>query len=154
MKKFNTEQIIQYAFIGTGFYLVYTLFKGIGIIKSPEQQAAETANAAIDFKEWTKPNFYKQPAPAGYSIILFTQSFADKLTKDLKDSTGVINDCEECMQGILKQIKYKTQYSFLADNFFKKYGQDLTAFLKDYFNEKELYPAWKHLNEIPTYKKK
>ena len=78
----------------------------------------------------------------------------DKFIKDLKDSTGILNDCEECMQGLLKQINYKTQYSFIADNFLRKYGQDLTGFLKNYFSESELFPVWQHLNNIPTYKKK
>ena len=86
--------------------------------------------------------------------MLFTKAYTDKIVKDIYDSTGFFNDCEECIKGALKNIKYKTQYSYIADKFYLKYGKDMTAFIKDAFNANELYTSWQYLESLPSYKKK
>ena len=58
------------------------------------------------------------------------------------------------MQGALKSLTYKEQYSQVAAAFFNKYTEDLTSFLKAHFNESELYPVWRHIENLPLYKNK
>lgn len=145
--------IFQYGIYAAGLFVVYKTLKGIGLIKSGEQQAAQNLNNTIEFKDWTTNSFYKKAAPTGYNVILFNAAGTQKLITDIYNSAGIFNDCEECIKGSLKSIKYKTQYSWLAYNFYLKYGKDMTAYIKNYFNADELYDSWLYLENLPTYKK-
>lgn len=152
--KTDPLELAKYGLLIAGIYLVYKVFKGTGLIPSATDTQAADLNLKIDFKEYTKPDFYKKPAPAGYESPLFTQAATDQKITEIYNSTGFFNDCEDCIIGTLKTLTYKTQYSWLADNFYKKYKKDMTSFIKASFNEKELYPAWTHLEALPTYRKK
>lgn len=152
--KTDPLELAKYGLLAVGFYMAYRVMKGAGLIPSASDAQAADLNLKIDFKDYTKPEFYKKAPPAGYEAPLFTAAATDKLITDIYKSTGVFNDCEECIVGAIKSINYKTQYSWLAANFYKKYKKDLTSFIKEYFNEKELYPAWTHLEALPVYRKK
>lgn len=139
--------------------VLWTILKKFGVVgeKTTEEKQEEEAtelNLNIDFKDWTNPNFLTKNPPSGYQIALFTMSVTDQIVNGIYDSHGIFNDNEEMMLANLKKIKYKTQYSWVAKRFEQIHGEDMTAWLKNYFSEAELYPAWKYLSSIPTYAKK
>lgn len=156
--------------------VLWTILKKFGVVgpKTPkelaeekeEQQEVEATNLNldIDFKEWTNPKFYKKPAPAGYSVAVLPMKLMDEIVDGLYDSFsytatsiitfGIVQDNEQQMLANIKKINYKTAYSAVADRYEQRHKEDLTSTLKKYFNEEELYPAWRYLNSLPTYKKK
>lgn len=145
--------VFKWGLVVAGGYVVYTMLKKFGLIPSAALTEAGNLNDTIELKDYTSPNFWKQAAPSGYQSMIFTTASTPALIDKLWDAHGFFNDCEECIPAVIKQVNYKTQYSWLADNFQKKYNQDLTAYLKNYFSEQELYSSWKHLDSLPTYKK-
>ena len=161
---FNVMESAKLVAFGAGIFLLYKVFKGAGLIKTgAELQASQQAasqeaqaqilNLNIGTEEYSKPDFWKQPAPAGYTKYVFTATGEREIITKLWDSVGLFDDCEQCMQAQLLRINYKTQYSQLVDAFQKKYGRDLTNWLKEYYNETELFPAWQHIESRPAYKK-
>jgi len=152
--KTDPLDLAKWGLLLAGGFMVYRIFQGTGLIKDATQQQVDNLNNSVDSKTWTKPNFWQQPAPSGYESMIFTAAQSEKLIKEVYDSVGFFNDCEECIVGVLKQINYQTQYSYLAYQFYKKYGKDMTTYIKDAFNATELYPGWSHVESRPTYRKK
>ena len=152
--KTDPLDIAKWGILLAGGYLVFTFFKRTGLIPSATDQQASNLDIKIDSKDWTKPDFYKKPAPTGYEAILYTVSATQNMINDIYDSRGFFNDCESCIVGTLRKIQYKTQYSWLANAFYNKYKKDMTAYIREGFNETELYPAWLHLESLPVYRKK
>ena len=68
------------------------------------------------------------------------------------DIVGPFNDVEK-MKGLINQIQYKTQFSYLAYAFFLLTQEDLMAWLKDKFSAEDLQAPIDYLNKLPTYKK-
>ena len=152
--KTDPLEIAKWGLLLAGGYLVFKFFKGTGLIPSAQDQQAANLNLNVDRKDWIKPDFYKKPAPSGYESPLFTAAATESMISEIYDSRGFFNDCESCIVGALRKINYKTQYSWLANAFYNKYKRDMTAYIKEGFNETELYPAWLHLDALPTYRKK
>lgn len=155
MKQNSIEpgQVFKWGLVIAGGFVVYRLFSKLGFIPSKSEAEINNLNTGIELKEYTNPNFWKQTPPSGYTSMIFTQPSTDTLVNKLWEAHGLFNDCEECIPAVLKQLSYKTQYSWLADNFQKKYNQDLTAYLKNYFSADELYSSWKHIDTLPNFKK-
>lgn len=153
-KQTDPLEIAKWGILLAGGYLVFKIFKGTGLIPSQQQTQADNLNLSVDQKEWTKPSFWKKPAPAGYEAMGYTVSGTEKLILDVYQSVGIFNDDEDKILGVLRAINYQTQYSFLADKFLGKYGKDMTSYIKDAFNAQELYPGWSHIEKLPAYRKK
>lgn len=152
--KTDPLDIAKWGILLAGGYLVFTFFKRTGLIPSAADQQATNLDQTVDRKDWTKADFYKKPAPSGYEVVLYTAASTERLIKDIYDSRGFFNDCESCILGTLRKLQYKTQYSWLANAFYNKYRKDMTAYIREGFNETDLYPAWLHLDSLPTYRKK
>lgn len=114
---------------GAGAALLYLgvlnpLLKFLGIKKSDETKQVDAAgnNPQSPFS----PVFYKNVPGA----ILMTRASADNMAKIIYDSIGALNDCEECVIGVFKSLKFQTQCSYLAEIFFINYKQDLLQFIR------------------------
>ncbi len=149
-EKINPFDILKWGATIAAFYIGIKTIKGLGLLPSKESNLNEN----IESKNYTSPNFWKIAPPVNKLVVLLTTNAVNTLIKDIWRSVGFFNDCEECIIGVFKQLNYKTQYSYLAQKFYEQKGKDLTAFLKEHFNDKELYPIWKHLDNLPTYKNK
>ena len=152
-KNINPIEVAKWGAVLLGGFLLFKVLRGTGLLPDKTEQKANDLNNSVTTEKWTNSNFWKLQAPAGYQSMAFTVVSTDNLITALWDSTGTFNDDEEKMQGTLRQINYKSQYSWLAYKFYEKYGKDLTGYLKDAFSAEELYPVWSYLNTLPTYKK-
>lgn len=159
--KIKPKDVINWGLVIIGGIIVYRVLRGTGLLKSRSEITAEQREEQLEnqveqseLKDWTNPNFYKQPAPQGYQVMVYTTSTADSWVEQLYNTHGIFNDDETAMKGLIKQIKFQTQYSFLASRFFIKYGKDMTAWLKEYYNTEELKAPFDYLNTLPTYAKK
>lgn len=136
------------------FYAGYKTLQKLGLINTEQETKEEETNAAVDEKNWAQPNFYLKKPPGNKIKVLKTSAGASGIALLIYESYGYFNDNEEQMQGALKQLTYKEQYSQVAAAFFSKYAEDLTRFLKAHFSESELYPVWQHIENLPLYKNK
>ena len=150
--KITPKDVVSWALAGAALFAIYKVLKGTGLITTGQDKEAEQLNDTALFEDYTKPTFWKQTPPAGKKVVTYADS--EKWIDDMWNTTGFFNDDEEAMVNLIRQLQYKTQYSFLADKFAQEKGEDLTAYLKNYFSESELYPVWKHLKDLPTYAKK
>lgn len=65
------------------------------------------------------------------STIIVTPANADKVVKAIHDSISYLGPDFNRIMGIFKTILYKTQVSYLAEVFQKKYGEDLLTYLRN-----------------------
>jgi len=132
---------------------------GLGLTDSEETKAfnAAVSKAKEDAAKVGSPwnvNFYKQ-APEGARLL--TVSSADNLAKQLWDAHGFFDDNEAAAVGAIKELKAKSQLSFLCERFMMKYKQDLftwlTKWLTPYIGtpDEELKIITDYVNSLPNY---
>jgi hypothetical protein len=155
-KKTNIDaiEVGKWAILIGVVYAGYKILQKVGLINTEQETAEEETNAAVDRKQWAQPNFYLKNPPNNKVKVLKTTAGANGIALLIYEAYDVFDDDEEQMQGALKQLTYKEQYSQIAAAFYNKYTEDLTSFLKAHFNESELYPVWQHIENLPLYKNK
>jgi hypothetical protein len=155
-KKTNIDaiEVGKWALLIGLFYAGYKTLQKLGLINTEQETAEEETNAAVDRKQWAQPNFYLKNPPNNKVKVLKTTAGANGIALLIYEAYDVFDDDEEQMQGALKQLTYKEQYSQVAAVFYNKYTEDLTSFLKAHFSESELYPVWQHIENLPLYKNK
>ena len=104
---------------------------GLGLTDSPERAATKqavsnaTAKSANTSSPWS-PQYYKN-APAGAALL--TQAATDALAAQIWDSVGIFTTDIQEAYGAIKQLRAKSQVSFLADRFYSLYSKDLFSWL-------------------------
>lgn len=136
------EKILNYVIIVAVIFALYKLFQKIGLVKT---QSEETASG-LDLQDFTTKDYWKQKGGAK----IFTTSATNQLIDKILASHHWYNDDEEQMVSALKSVKYKTQYSWLVDKFQQRTGDDLTAWLRNYFSDKELETPFNYLANLPS----
>lgn len=122
--------------------------------ETQQQKTIDQVENAAGNKDYWSPNFWKLPSgqfPINNvnSVHLLKSADLDKYGKTLWYATGNINDDEEAIYGVFRQIQYKSQISFLAYYFFNKYRKDLYQYLKSYLNNSELNTLLTITNKKP-----
>lgn len=122
--------------------IIFFLFKGIkdslknlfatfGLGSSVTDDKVE---AEIDVTEKKADHFsplYWKKQYKGKSASLLTIVTTNRLIKNIEDGIGIFSDSPEMILGAFRTLKFKTQVSWLADNWQKKHGSDLQAWLSD-----------------------
>lgn len=135
----NNTKLIEYG-IGAAiiyFGIINPLLKKLGVKTTTQEDTAQkqktTAYSGGSTTYWN-PNYWKSIDNA----MLLTYSSTNDLMKQIYNAKGLFVDNEPAVYGAFKQLKYKTQVSWLADNFFKTYGKDIFGFLDSFLSDKEL----------------
>lgn len=136
------DKTISYVILIAIIFALYKLFQKIGFIKTQSEEVA----SGLDLKDFTTKDYWKQRSGAKVFTISTTNQLIDKIL----DSHHWYNDDEEKMVSALKSVKYKTQYSWLVDKFQQRTGEDLTAWLRNYFSDKELETPFNYLTRLPS----
>lgn len=124
----DTKNLMPLLLIGgavIGFDLLKKLFESIGIWNSAETKQLD--NQESNPSSYWNPNYYTQFSSYSYAI---DTSQAMALAKQIYDSFGMFNDCEECVKSVFKSLRTKSNVSFLAKIFAQVYDQDLLSFLR------------------------
>lgn len=161
MKKKDRENIKFFLIAGGALFIAYKGFKAFkGIfeslgLSSSEADVSVTTTQNDPGTPWS-PSYYKTLQRQGKNVMLFTQSTADLLAKQIYESTGAFVDNWAQAFGAIKQAKYKTQISFLAERFKIKYNADLITWLpggmwpRDRFSNDEVNQAIEYVKKLPT----
>ena len=125
MDKQQQESLIKYG-IGAGvayFLIARPILTKLGIIKSDKQISIENETLKIN-SPWN-PNYWHQYS--GAHII--TGTALGDIIYNIQDSFGVLADNYDVILAQFKKLQYKTQVSYLAEQWQKQKGTDLLSFL-------------------------
>lgn len=132
------------------FGLLNPVLKFLGIKESTETRELETASVSPN--SFWNPNFWSLQEGA----TILRVAVAEQLAKDIWDAFGAFNDCEECVIGVFKTLRFQTQASFLAFTFQRMYGQDLLTFLRggswpqDRLSDADVSEINRFINNLPV----
>jgi len=84
--------------------------------------------------KYFSPNYW----PTIPGAMLTTVTFANAWCKTVYDAKGIFNDDEAAVYGAFQSLKYKTQVSWMAFNFYKNYQVSLSGYLQNFLNTEEL----------------
>lgn len=126
-------------------FLIFKIFRGVGLIKSVEEER-QTKNAGLLLNvDWLKPEFYKkQVAEAKRRGAFKAEKYFPNLphfkdyAKRIWDSKGFFKDNESQAIGVMKSFVSKSEASLFADYFNKTYQRDLSTFMETYMNDLQL----------------
>jgi hypothetical protein len=134
-KDLITKIVIVVVVVLLGYLLIVRpILQKIGIVKTSEdkKREEETKTLGTSVSSPFSPTYYKQQSKA---VILDN---ADTLAKQIHGAIGYIYDDENSVYGALRQLTTKTQLSFLADTFTKKYSEDLYQYLRRNLSDDEM----------------
>jgi hypothetical protein len=128
MKK-EDKQLLLY---GGGLLLVYfgvlrPILKKLGIQNSAADISVQQQQQLPNNQNAFSPIYWKQFP----SATLLTRAGTEQLAKRIFDAMGYFSDDEAAVISVFRQLKYKTQVSWLADIFQQNYKTDLFDFLKN-----------------------
>lgn len=114
------------------FGVIRPILKKLGIQQTVEEAEATKAVQKIE----NTPNISNPFSPvywkkfAGQKVHLFNNDTTNRFVKRLYDAMGYFTDDESAVFSVFSQMKYKTQVSWISDNFNRTYKIDLFNFLK------------------------
>lgn len=140
----NTD-LMPIALIAIAAVVGIPLFKLTGILPGRNEG---NANAVVN-ANYFDPKWYKK---GGSGTYLLNSTSATLLAKNIYDSKGYFNDDEDKLYGVFKSLKTKSQVSYLAEFFYKKYSKDLVAYLQTFLNDDEMARLKKIIDPLPNFK--
>jgi hypothetical protein len=114
--------------IGAAYFLVIKpVLEAVGIKKTDaDKKNDEATNVnATTLNSAFNPNYYKSIPNA----TLLTSASAKALATKIHDAIGFLTDDENAVLGVFRQLKFKTQVSFIASVFYQLFGEDLYIYI-------------------------
>ena len=128
-KQIDQKTILTVGAVGLGIYILYkpikALFDTFGITQSATEEKVQTIQASGS-KSPFSPLYYKSFKKA----ILMPVAQANAKAKAIFDSITYFGNDYSKILAIFKTLNYKTQVSFLAQQFQLLYKQDLLEYLR------------------------
>ena len=129
-QKIETKTILLVGAVGLGAYILYKpfkkLFETLDITKSEVEEKVTTQQSG-GVKSPFNPLYWRQIKGAK----LLTQAQAQAKATVLYNSITNTGPKFDTILAIFKTLQYKTQVSFLADVFARKYKRDLLDYLQN-----------------------
>jgi len=125
-----------------GLVLIFVIFKGlrdslknmfatVGLGTSISEDKTEAQIEKTEKKADEFSPLYWQKKVKGKGASLIKQATTDEYIQTIYDGIGFFKDSPEQILGVFRKLKYKTQVSWIADNWQKKHKSDLQAWLSD-----------------------
>lgn len=128
-KQIDQKTILTIGAVGLGIYILYkpikALFDTFGITQSATEEKVQTIQASGS-KSPFSPLYYKSFKRA----VLMPVAQANAKAKAIFDSITYFGNDYSKILAIFKTLNYKTQVSFLAQQFQALYKKDLLEYLK------------------------
>lgn len=118
--------------------------KAAAKIKDEQKQQKKIIEVIINRSELFDPARWR----SSDSSTLLSEDEARKAAKKIKDSWGWLNDDEDSIYGIFRNLTHKNQISQLAFYYLSEFGDDLSAVLVDRLNKNELSFLWNIIKGI------
>jgi hypothetical protein len=128
-QQIDTKTIVTVGAVGLGIYILYkpikALFDTFGITQSATEQKVQTIQTSGS-KSPFSPLYYKSFNRA----VLMPVAQANAKAKAIFDSITYFGNDYSKILAIFKTLNYKTQVSFLAQQFQALYKKDLLEYLR------------------------
>jgi hypothetical protein len=159
MKANNEKLIINAGILLIAYFgFLRPLMTKFGITKSSSDKLIDSYNNLPNTENPFSPNFWKV-GPVGR--LLLTTAIVDNFIKKIYNSFGVFTDDEATVISVFRQLKSKSQVSYLSDKFQQKYNTDLLTYLQKGYSSynlasglsvEELQIIFSIVNSLPKYK--
>ena len=152
--KDNSQLIIGLVVLYFGYTkVIKPLLEGVGLSKSDEEIEIEkqTSNPG---SPWN-PNYWRK---GGATLI--READVQRFVNKIWNAPGYISDDFDAVLGVFKQLKTKSQVSYLADKFNQMKGKDLLNWLQgggalswpaDRFSAERVNQLIKYVNGLKNY---
>jgi hypothetical protein len=152
--KDNSSLIIGLVVVYFGYNkVIKPILESVGLQKSNEELEIEkqTSNPG---SAWN-PNYWRK---GGATII--TNANVNKYIETIWNAPGYFSDDFDAVLGVFKQLKTKSQVSYLADKFNQVKGKDLLSWLQgggalswpaDRFSAEQVNQLIKYVNGLKNY---
>ena len=157
MKKIDPIETGKFILLGAGVFVLYKTFKGLGLIKSQQEEANDQKIEQINtgnFKPLS-PKFWedmRQKYPKN-RIIILTQAQVKNYVQNLKDADLIVASNKDKIFGVFNKLKTQTQVSYLADGFYKITNKDLDSYLNIGYgrllNDSDKIKLYNIINNLP-----
>lgn len=140
-------------------FLIFKIFRGVGLIKSADEEKEEKQAGLLMNVDWLKPKYYteqlqilrnKKPQTWKFKVDTYFPNIPNfqKYARQIWDSKGFWKDNESSAIGVMKSMISKSEASFFADFFQKYYKRDLATFLETFMNDKQLNIVYESLKPL------
>jgi hypothetical protein len=152
--KDNSSLIIGLVVLYFGYTkVIKPLLEGVGLSKSDEEIEIEkqTSNPG---SPWN-PNYWRKGG-----AMLIRETDVQRFVNTIWNAPGYISDDFDAVLGVFKQLKTKSQVSYLADKFNQMKGKDLLNWLQgggalswpaDRFSAEQVNQLIKYVNGLKNY---
>lgn len=150
---------IQPILIGGGIiaalYIVTKTLQKVGIVDDAEDRfydkfSKKAQTGASNTNPWNT-QYWREPFKNGGKTFTLDIPEAKAKAKSIYDSLGFFTwDDEAKVIAVFSALKYKSQVSFLADQFYKLYKLDLFNYIEEYLDQKDINIILKNVEQKPT----
>lgn len=156
--KLSTSDVFPIMLLVGGF-IAFTVIKDVleflGLWETKDTKDLD--EAATSSGSFWNPNFWRtKPDNINYSYAI-TDATARQWSREIYDSFGAFNDCEECAIAVAKRCRTQANFSFLVYIFQDEYGQDLLTFLRgglwpqDRLSDADVNTINQYIASLPKY---
>lgn len=139
-----------------GFVLLKQVLEKLGIWESADTKALDAVQDEPN--SFWSPNYWQTIKPANKNwTYAITESEAAEWLREIEDSFGMFNDCEECAIAVFKRCRTKANLSFLSWVFSKLGGGDLLTYLRggwwpqDRLSDADVNIINQYISKLPNY---
>jgi len=142
--------LIAGLFVG-GYFVIKPILEKLGLKSSAEDIALEKAlrEQESKFNIWAGIASLKKAAGTRKNITVLTAAGSDFYAKQINSAFGIINDDEQKIFGVFRQLRFKAQVASIVDAFYRLYKKDLLTTLKSKLSESELNEIVKIIETKP-----
>jgi hypothetical protein len=135
-----------------GFTILRKVLIGLGIWDDPT--SVKLDKEGQDPNSPWRPDFWRRSQNYSYTI---DENTAKAYAKEIYDSFGMFDDCEECAIGVFRRLRTQANLSYLSDIFVQVYGEDLLTFLrgglwpKDRLSDEDVATINDMISKLPSF---
>lgn len=166
--KLKQSDVMPLLLVAGGGLVIYFMYKTgksltdlLGITQSKEEKKAQELFASEPSQNPWSPVYYKE-LNKGNKIYLFDKKYLEPKAKAIYNAISKIPLMTDSAKvaTIIKSLQYKSQISYLADYFQKKYGYDMFTYIKDGYrffvdgatglSDADMNQLINYVNNLPT----
>ena len=137
------------AIYGAWEYILKPILEGSGLKSSAEDKLLESIEQRENKEGIWSSNYYQSLIEKGnkskkkFKVYLYSFEKCEQLAKQIYDAWGWLDDNEEKLYGVFRNINYWSQLSQVCEAYFDEYQVDLYEDIKDRTNQNELLTVLK-----------
>lgn len=126
-------------------YVIRTIMKRIGLIKSDATLKAEAKAEALQSSDYFNTNFYKEK-----TFKHLSDNEAQKYAQELRRAMRMWGTNESRILGVFQKLDCKPQISQIAEKYYQLYSVDLLNELLSELRDSEKAQLWSIIDKMPN----